>query len=205
MRSATAAACRFPLPPPDASRAALHELAIGRGVHRAPRISMPSAARIAGGGNARQTRQTEESRVTVGFLSWCSGAFPENDRAMTTETGLVVQKLRLQRGWAQEQLAAFCALNVRTIQRIEGGQTAGAESLKALAAVFEVDFLTLKEPIMEKPNAPTVSAEEAAVFVRVRKIKGFYLDLPSRAKTTTPPNSPRRHFNRDSLPLGILF
>jgi len=96
---------------------------------------------------------------------------------LTKETGMLVQKLRLQRGWSQEQLAELCALNVRTIQRVERGQTASAESLRSLASVFEVDFLDLKEPDMDKPNAPNVSMEETLALARVRGIKGFYIHL----------------------------
>ncbi len=51
---------------------------------------------------------------------------------------MIVHKLRLQRGWSQEQLAEFSGLSVRTIQRIEKGQKASLESLKSLAAVFEL-------------------------------------------------------------------
>lgn len=32
---------------------------------------------------------------------------------------MIVRKLRLQRGWSQEQLATLTGLSVRTIQRIE--------------------------------------------------------------------------------------
>ena len=53
---------------------------------------------------------------------------------------MLVQKLRLQRGWSQQQLAELSGLNVRTIQRIEKGQEPSVESLKSLAAVFNVDF-----------------------------------------------------------------
>ncbi len=56
---------------------------------------------------------------------------------------MIVRKLRLQRGWSQEQLAAFTGLSVRTIQRIEQGQQPGLESLKALAAVFELEVAQL--------------------------------------------------------------
>jgi transcriptional regulator with XRE-family HTH domain len=55
---------------------------------------------------------------------------------------MLVQKLRLQRGWSQQQLAELSGLNVRTIQRIEKGQEPSVESLKSLAAVFNVDFST---------------------------------------------------------------
>jgi transcriptional regulator with XRE-family HTH domain len=93
---------------------------------------------------------------------------------MTKETGMLVQKLRLQRGWSQEDLADLCALGVRTIQRVERGQTASAETIKALAAVFEVDFLFLKEPEMNQPSATSVSPDEALAFKHVRRIKKFY-------------------------------
>jgi transcriptional regulator with XRE-family HTH domain len=96
---------------------------------------------------------------------------------MTAETGMLVQKLRLQRGWSQEELAELCALSVRTIQRIERGQTASAESIKALASVFETDFLSLKEPDMDKPTAHGVDRDEALALAHVRRIKRFYWEL----------------------------
>ncbi len=40
---------------------------------------------------------------------------------------MLVQKLRLQRGWSQEQLATVSGLSVRTIQRIERGQSASSK------------------------------------------------------------------------------
>ena len=40
---------------------------------------------------------------------------------MTDDSPLLIQKLRLQRGWSQEQLAELTGLSVRTIQRIERG------------------------------------------------------------------------------------
>ena len=57
---------------------------------------------------------------------------------------MLVQKLRLQRGWSQEQLAELSGLSVRTIQRLERGQVASIESLKALAAAFEIGYDALK-------------------------------------------------------------
>ena len=97
---------------------------------------------------------------------------------MTDDSPLLIQKLRLQRGWSQEQLAEITGLSVRTIQRIERGQTPSAESLKALAAVLDVDFGALREAHMT-PSAnpspiPGVDADEVLAFARVRKIKSFY-------------------------------
>jgi transcriptional regulator with XRE-family HTH domain len=113
---------------------------------------------------------------------------------------MLVQKLRLQHGWSQEQLAELSGLSVRTIQRIERGLPASNETLKSLASVFEIDFSTMQatqEPAMttdttstlpnafnQSANNPTppfqaqsaqsVSADEEAAFRHVRKIRGFY-------------------------------
>ena len=95
---------------------------------------------------------------------------------------MLIQKLRLQRGWSQEQLAEVSGLSVRTIQRLERGQTASLESLKALGAAFEIDFSDLKEPEMnptmsQTPSGQSVSADEALALAHVRKLKGFYTNL----------------------------
>jgi transcriptional regulator with XRE-family HTH domain len=90
---------------------------------------------------------------------------------------MLVQKLRLQRGWSQQQLAELSGLNVRTIQRIEKGQEPSVESLKSLAAVFNVEFSTLKEQGMDNAVSESQSAEEILAFNQVRKLKGFYIHL----------------------------
>lgn len=105
---------------------------------------------------------------------------------------MLVQKLRLQRGWSQEQLAELSGLSVRTIQRIERGLPASTETLKSLASVFEIDFSTLQatqEPLMtaninpsihltaeaiKSNSVQTINADEEAAFKHVRKIRGFY-------------------------------
>jgi transcriptional regulator with XRE-family HTH domain len=96
---------------------------------------------------------------------------------------MLVQKLRLQRGWSQEQLAEMSGVSVRTIQRLERGQSAAVETLKAVASVLEVDFTRLQEPDMEPATAaaaqtgPTVRADEALALKHVRRLKDFYLHL----------------------------
>ncbi|CAM4169684.1 XRE family transcriptional regulator [Vibrio agarivorans] len=35
---------------------------------------------------------------------------------------MIIRKLRLKRGWTQEQLAELSGLSIRTVQRIERGQ-----------------------------------------------------------------------------------
>ena len=97
---------------------------------------------------------------------------------------MLVQKLRLQRGWSQEQLSELSGLSVRTIQRLERGQAASVETLKALGAAFDVDFSDLKEPVMNaianedpNPNSNAVRVEEMLALAHVRKLKGFYMHL----------------------------
>ncbi|MBA6224572.1 2TM domain-containing protein [Colwellia sp. MB02u-18] len=89
---------------------------------------------------------------------------------------MMVRQLRLKRAWSQEQLAQFSGLNIRTIQRIERGQKAGLESLKSLAAVFEIEL----DELLEKENmnsSDNYSAEESRIIDHVRDIKGFYSHL----------------------------
>lgn len=112
-----------------------------------------------------------------------------------------IQKLRLQQGWSQQQLADASGLSARTIQRLEAGAAPSVESLKSIAAVFEVDFQSLKEndmlqtahtgaahaTAMQATNDPLDSnhsanasaqaqleREEAQAFHYVRKLKGLY-------------------------------
>ncbi|MFG5778507.1 2TM domain-containing protein [Comamonas sp. J-3] len=119
---------------------------------------------------------------------------------------MLVQKLRLQRGWSQQQLADLSGLSVRTIQRIEQGKEATVESWKSLASVFEVDFQQLRgvpampsndsfEPSPAAVSAPAASLPDSALSAapaasdqqrqqeewlamrHVRKLRRFYRQL----------------------------
>lgn len=117
---------------------------------------------------------------------------------------MLIKKLRLQRSWSQEQLAEVSGLSVRTIQRIEKGQQAGLESLKALASVFEINVSELtehyliksevqsqEEPSMQSPTETTsqsanqsgqfsaaqLTAQEAKAIEHVENLKSFYMHL----------------------------
>jgi transcriptional regulator with XRE-family HTH domain len=89
---------------------------------------------------------------------------------------MLIQKLRLQKGWSQEQLAEVSGLSVRTIQRLERGQPGSLESMNALAAVFETDLDRLKEPSMDAPQSD-VRPDEALALAHVRKVRAFYVHL----------------------------
>lgn len=91
---------------------------------------------------------------------------------------MLVQKLRLKRGWSQQQLAEASGLSVRTIQRIEAGHPGHVESLKSLAAVFEVDFQTLnEEPSMNATASSASEQQEKDAFRYVHSLRRFYMHL----------------------------
>lgn len=81
-----------------------------------------------------------------------------------------LQQRRCEKEWSQEQLAQYSGLSVRTIQRIESGQKVGLESLKCLAAVFEISTNTLtQEQNMKELEHPHINkAEREAInFARL--------------------------------------
>lgn len=92
---------------------------------------------------------------------------------------MLIQKLRLKRGWSQQQLAEASGLSVRTIQRLEAGHPANVESLKSLAAVFEVEFATLDpEQNMNPTDASSATdKQEKDAFRYVRALRRFYVHL----------------------------
>ncbi len=89
-----------------------------------------------------------------------------------------IQKMRLQRGWSQQQLADASGLSARTIQRLESGHPGSIESLKSIAAVFEVDFSTLTtETGMTDKTLNSQDALERIAFKQAQRLRGFYLHL----------------------------
>lgn len=86
---------------------------------------------------------------------------------------MIVRKLRLQRNWSQEQLAQLSGLSIRTIQRIERGQTPGLESLKSLASVFDVHVSEL-QPENDMTQENKLDPAEQLAMRHVQNIKEFY-------------------------------
>jgi transcriptional regulator with XRE-family HTH domain len=96
----------------------------------------------------------------------------------------VIKNLRRSKGWSQAQLAEFSGLSIRTIQRIERGHKAGLESLKCLAAVFEVDLQSIQSSegaegdvqfLGANPILPVASVVETAEFYK--ESLGFDIDV----------------------------
>lgn len=92
---------------------------------------------------------------------------------------MIVQEMRLKKGWSQQQLADISGLNVRTIQRIEQGQSASLESFKALGAAFDVDFSDLQEDSVRNIVSTPEQTEVFLAFRQVRKIRGLYSHVMS--------------------------
>lgn len=91
---------------------------------------------------------------------------------------MLVRKLRLQRGWSQEQLAQFAGLSVRTIQRAERGYPQSLETRKALAAVFELDLSTVGDEEQNMSGEPEkLQSDEAQAMEYVQGLKAFYQHL----------------------------
>ncbi|MEJ2612115.1 MAG: helix-turn-helix domain-containing protein [Candidatus Thiodiazotropha sp.] len=95
----------------------------------------------------------------------------------------MIKKIRITKGWSQEQLAQFSGLSVRTIQRIERGHNAGLESLKCIAAVFDMDVSKLQNAndsrdelfLGANPILPVTSVHETAKFFEEKL--GFEIEI----------------------------
>ncbi|MEH6525963.1 MAG: 2TM domain-containing protein [Sneathiella sp.] len=94
-----------------------------------------------------------------------------------------IQQRRLDKGWSQEYLAQVSGLSVRTVQRIEGGQRAGLETLKSLAAAFETDVADLAQepkPMIknnpEKSKSKSQTRDDQQALEYVENLKGFHLN-----------------------------
>jgi len=91
---------------------------------------------------------------------------------------LIIRKLRLDKGYSQEQLAGMAGISTRTLQRIERGANASPETLKCIASVLETEFVDLrKEPDMPAANPaplPDLENSEREALEYVRDIKAFY-------------------------------
>ena len=54
-----------------------------------------------------------------------------------------IKRWREERLWSQEHVSEMAGISLRTLQRLEGGEQVSNDSLKALAAAFNVDVSAL--------------------------------------------------------------
>jgi transcriptional regulator with XRE-family HTH domain len=98
---------------------------------------------------------------------------------------MFVKSLRQKHNWSQQQLAQMSGLNIRTIQRVEKGESVGLETLKSLAAVFEVDVSVLKNETsiecelniaqINKDTLIDLEKREQLAKAEVKSKKEFYI------------------------------
>ena len=75
----------------------------------------------------------------------------------------LVKRLRAENHWSQEQLAAACGVNLRTVQRVENQGTGSLETVKALASVFNVNADDLVVHGEQRGNVP-IEAVKICLF-----------------------------------------
>lgn len=93
-----------------------------------------------------------------------------------------MKSLRLEKHWSQEHLAQLSGLNIRTIQRVEKGESVGVETLTSLASVFEITPQELAHVIQndtsvstrKEETAPEVAPKKGEMKANVRSLKYFY-------------------------------
>ena len=86
---------------------------------------------------------------------------------------MIVRKLRLRKGWSQDQLAELADVSVRTIQRIERGHKPSLETANALAAVFEVDVTTFTSEHDDMTHHEELRNDEAEAMEYAKGVKDF--------------------------------
>lgn len=79
-----------------------------------------------------------------------------------------IKRWREERHWSQEHLAELSGIGLRTLQRIERGQQASLETLKALANAYQVDVAALAvDPRIEAAEMVQTRNAKARAGVRL--------------------------------------
>lgn len=83
----------------------------------------------------------------------------------------LISELRKSRGWIQERLAEESGLNVRTIQRLEGGDDASLDTLRVISETLDVPINKLFERVEDTAKEKEISqfSEEQAIQINKRQ------------------------------------
>lgn len=77
------------------------------------------------------------------------------------EIGACIRQFRELRHWSQEQLAEISGLNVRTVQRVEQGDSASFDTRRALARAFDLNDIDALNKPFSLPTAEELQAAQA--------------------------------------------
>lgn len=93
------------------------------------------------------------------------------------ELAALVRVLRDLRKWSQETLACLSGLTPRTIQRVEAGESASADTRRALAIAFEMDDADVFNKPFAIPDAEALKAQQV-------EFEKNHVTLPATTITT---------------------
>lgn len=99
-----------------------------------------------------------------------------------------LKEIRIRRNWSQDELALLSGLSVRTIQRIERNHKAGLESLKSLAAAFNIDVAELQEELKLNEESGETFAKNIIGFYAMSASLIFTLIFPLMSALKDPSN-----------------
>ncbi len=80
----------------------------------------------------------------------------------------MIKQLREGKGLTQEELAQMADISVRTLQRVERGETPSLETSRALAAALDVSLAVIKGDSAMTDHPPRDAVKH------VKKLRGFY-------------------------------
>jgi len=94
----------------------------------------------------------------------------ENATTLINPLGQLLKKVRANKAWSQEEFSALSGVSTRTLQRIEGGEKANMETLRAIAAALNMDVTALL-PVNELMSEDDFGKIQAQVQEHVQKEK----------------------------------
>ena len=85
----------------------------------------------------------------------------------------LIKELRINQGWTQAQLAEFCSVSIRTIQRVEKDGIASLETSMSIASVLNKRM----QELFDTPQKPTKQKNLGLLYVFLCLALGFCIGL----------------------------
>jgi transcriptional regulator with XRE-family HTH domain len=102
----------------------------------------------------------------------------KNKKMMEKNLAQAIKTLRNRKSYSQEELSAKSGLSLRTIQRIENGETEPrGDSLRKLAAAFDMSLDEINDLIMDEDKGFLISLNLSALSFLIFPPTGIVLPL----------------------------